>query len=210
MRRTTLHIFAACVVSALACASSSCKRETRSFHVPPAAALAPEQVPVNNRVRPGPAAEPSVASSQPVNIVSRVHEIYGTIDAANAPGMVDGQRLYAYFNCAGCHANGGGGMGPPLLDNKWYYGSQPDQVYSSILEGRPNGMPSFRGRIPDYQIWEIVAFVRSLSGQVNRGAAPGRQDHMSVPSLPPNSTPPQQSQAVPEPTTGPATRSAGQ
>ncbi len=101
-------------------------------------------------------------------------------------------------------------MGPPLLDNKWLYGSQPDQVYTTILEGRPNGMPSFRGRIPDYQIWEIVAYVRSLSGLANRQAASGRQDHMSVPELPPNSTPAPKPEVQPPPTTGPATRGAGE
>jgi cytochrome c oxidase cbb3-type subunit 3 len=205
----TPHILRICLIATFVpTAALSCKREARSFNVPPAAALAPEQVPFNNPVRPGTGAEMTEASSQPVDLDSRAHSIYGTLFPANAQAMSDGQRLYEAFNCSGCHAHGGGGMGPPLLDNKWYYGSQPDQVYASILEGRPNGMPSFRGRIPDYQIWEIVAYVRSLSGQADRNASGGREDHMAVPQLPPNSVPPQQPQAVPEPTTGPATRSA--
>src|SRR5689334_23346973 len=59
----------------------------------------------------------------------------------------EGQRLYRWYNCVGCHAHGGGGMGPPLMDAKWIYGSSPEDVYSSIVDGRPNGMPAFRGKI---------------------------------------------------------------
>ena len=66
----------------------------------------------------------------------------------NAYAVSEGKRLYNAYNCVGCHAHGGGGIGPPLLDKKWFYGSEPEQVYLSILQGRPNGMPSFRGRIP--------------------------------------------------------------
>lgn len=209
MRRIGTHILAACLLTGMTSTSFSCKREARSFHVPPSAAVAPERVSFNNRVRPGPPSELTVAASQPVNLDSRVHEIFGTMFPANAQALSDGQRLFAGYNCVGCHANGGGGMGPPLMDNKWLYGSQPDQVYTSILEGRANGMPSFRGRIPDFQIWEIVAYVRSQSGLANRNAASGRTDQMSVPELPPNSMPPGKPEVQPAPTTGPATRSAG-
>jgi cytochrome c oxidase cbb3-type subunit 3 len=96
----------------------------------------------------------------------------------NAYALSEGKQLYSYFNCVGCHANGGGGMGPALMDDKWIYGSDPEQIFASIVEGRPNGMPSWRGRIPDYQVWMLAAYVRSLSGLVPKDAAPGRSDHM--------------------------------
>lgn len=76
-----------------------------------------------------------------------------------------GKQLYAAMNCVGCHSHGGGGMGPPLMDNRWIYGSSIEHIVSSVREGRPNGMPSFRGRIPDEQIWQIAAYVRSLSNR---------------------------------------------
>ena len=66
------------------------------------------------------------------------------------------------------------------MDDKWIYGSQPDNLFATIVEGRPNGMPSFRGKLPDYQIWQLAAYVRSLSGQVPKDAAPGRNDNMQV------------------------------
>lgn len=76
-----------------------------------------------------------------------------------------GRQLYTAMNCVGCHSHGGGGMGPALMDDRWIYGSSIEHIFSSIREGRPNGMPSFRGRLPDEQIWQISAFVRSLPDQ---------------------------------------------
>ena len=29
------------------------------------------------------------------------------------------------------------------MDAEWIYGSHPEQIYSDIVQGRPNGMPSF-------------------------------------------------------------------
>jgi cytochrome c oxidase cbb3-type subunit III len=72
-------------------------------------------------------------------------------------------RLYKQFNCTGCHFNGGGGIGPPLMDDQWIYGGRLDQIYNSIYQGRPNGMPAWGGKIADDQIWQIATYVRSMS-----------------------------------------------
>jgi cytochrome c oxidase cbb3-type subunit 3 len=40
-------------------------------------------------------------------------------------------------------------------------------------------MPAFRGRIPDDQVWQLVAYVRSLSGQLRKDVAPSRSDSLS-------------------------------
>lgn len=97
----------------------------------------------------------------------------------SAYAVSEGKRLFNEFNCVGCHSNGGGGIGPPLMDSQWIYGGEPANIFASIMEGRPNGMPAWRGRIPEDQGWEIVAYVRSLSGQLTKDVAPGRSDHMS-------------------------------
>ena len=96
----------------------------------------------------------------------------------NAYALGEGKRLFSQFNCVGCHGNGGGGMGPPLLDAQWLYGYEQEQVFATIVEGRPNGMPSWGGKIPEYQIWQLAAYVRSMSGLVRKDAAPGRNDDM--------------------------------
>jgi cytochrome c oxidase cbb3-type subunit III len=77
----------------------------------------------------------------------------------------EGKRLYGWFNCAGCHgAIGGGAIGPPLRDRSWIYGGDAGQIYQTILEGRPNGMPAYGGRLPEDAAWKIVAYVQSLGG----------------------------------------------
>jgi cytochrome c oxidase cbb3-type subunit III len=91
-----------------------------------------------------------------------------------------GKRLFRWYNCSGCHSNGGGGMGPPLMDAKWRYGASGAEIVQSILEGRPNGMPSFAGRIPPDQAWQLAVYIRSMSGQLRTDVAPNRSDSMSV------------------------------
>jgi cytochrome c oxidase cbb3-type subunit 3 len=71
-------------------------------------------------------------------------------------------------------------MGPALMDDRWIYGSQPQNIYSTIVEGRPNGMPSFRQKIPDHQVWQLSAYVRSLSGQLPKDVSPTRSDDMNA------------------------------
>jgi cytochrome c oxidase cbb3-type subunit III len=98
----------------------------------------------------------------------------------NAYGVSQGKTLYNQYNCSGCHFQGGGGIGPPLMDADWIYGSRPENIFETIAEGRPNGMPSFGGKIPTDQIWQIVAYVRSMSGLLRKDVAPGRSDAMQV------------------------------
>src|SRR3954470_6975295 len=128
-----------------------------------------------------PAAPTTMVSQVPLqpgpNVVEDTTE--GPYDD-NAYGTTEGQVLFEQMNCAGCHANGGGGMGPALMDDQWIYGSRPDQIFATIAEGRPNGMPTWKYRLNDQQIWRLVAYVRSLSGLTPKSARPGRDDHMNV------------------------------
>jgi cytochrome c oxidase cbb3-type subunit 3 len=87
----------------------------------------------------------------------------GAYYEGNAQMIAAGERYFKWYNCSGCHFNGGGGIGPALMDNSWIYGDRIDQIYHSIADGRPNGMPTWRGKIPDAQIWQLAAYVKSLS-----------------------------------------------
>lgn len=98
----------------------------------------------------------------------------------NAFAIAQGQQLYTWMNCAGCHSHGGGGMGPPLMDDQWRYGGRIDQIAATIAEGRPNGMPAWRGKLTQDQIWKLAAYVRSLSGQPSKDAVSSRADAMSA------------------------------
>ena len=98
----------------------------------------------------------------------------------NAPALAEGQRLFSWMNCVGCHSHGGGGMGPALMDEEWRYGGRLDQIAATIIEGRPNGMPSFRGKLTEDQVWKLAAYVRSLSGQPSKDVVSSRADQMSA------------------------------
>jgi len=98
----------------------------------------------------------------------------------NAYALSQGQKLFEQYNCSGCHFHGGGGIGPALMDDEWIYGSTPAKVYASIAEGRPNGMPSFGGRIPADQVWKLVVYVRSLSNLEPPAAISPRSDEMEA------------------------------
>jgi cytochrome c oxidase cbb3-type subunit III len=97
----------------------------------------------------------------------------------NAPALAQGQQLYLQMNCVGCHFHGGGGMGPALMDDKWRYGGRIDQIAATIAEGRPNGMPAWRDKLTSDQIWQLAAYVRSMSGQVPKDAVSSRADEVS-------------------------------
>jgi cytochrome c oxidase cbb3-type subunit 3 len=98
----------------------------------------------------------------------------------NAPAIAEGQFLYTRMNCVGCHSHGGGGMGPPLMDDEWRYGGRIDQIAATIAEGRPQGMPAWRGKLTDDQIWKLAAYVRTLSGQPSKDAVSSRSESMSA------------------------------
>jgi len=98
----------------------------------------------------------------------------------NAPAIAEGQQLFSQMNCVGCHSHGGGGMGVALMDDEWRYGGRIDQIATSIAEGRPNGMPSWRSKLTDDQIWKLAAYVRSLSGQPSKDAVSSRSESMSA------------------------------
>jgi mono/diheme cytochrome c family protein len=84
-------------------------------------------------------------------------------DEPDEETLTEGRTLYNQYNCSGCHAAGGGAIGPALMDTEWIYGDGLDNIFYTIVEGRPQGMPAFRGRIPDGQVRTIAQYVQSLS-----------------------------------------------
>jgi cytochrome c oxidase cbb3-type subunit 3 len=157
---------------------SSCKKEQRAFNADPMKGAGNQPVQVSD-LAPGP------DHTKVPDVVDKYEN--------NAWNMAEGKKLFQMYNCVGCHANGGGGMGPALIDSKWLYGYEPQQIYATIIQGRPNGMPSFRGKIPEDQVWKLVAYVRSLGGLTNTGVEAGRGDDLK--GKPPENTMPQQTPA---------------
>jgi cytochrome c oxidase cbb3-type subunit 3 len=91
----------------------------------------------------------------------------------SATSVAEGKRLFAAMNCAGCHGyDGSGGMGPDLTDRYWRYGGRPGDLYHTIFEGRPKGMPGFGQAVTAQDIWKLAAYVRSLQGSPGGATTP--------------------------------------
>jgi cytochrome c oxidase cbb3-type subunit 3 len=153
---------------AISTALAGCIREKREFESPPSTAPEDNAKLTSVLAGGGPALQPGLQARAD-----------GARDEENAYSVNQGKRLFRWYNCSGCHAGGGGNMGPPLMDKEWLYGDRPAEIYASIVEGRPKGMPAFGGRIPDDQLWQIVAYVRSMSGQLRKDVAPSRSDSLA-------------------------------
>jgi cytochrome c oxidase cbb3-type subunit 3 len=98
----------------------------------------------------------------------------------DAYDVAQGKQLYGSMNCSGCHAHGGGGIGPALTDRLWIYGGNIQQIYFTIRDGRRNGMPAWKNRVTDQQIWQLAAYVRSLGRYVRKDVATSRDDSLQI------------------------------
>jgi cytochrome c oxidase cbb3-type subunit 3 len=187
---------AACIAlaSLLALLAAGCEREARRFTTPAGNESASLSAQRAGSLQP--ALPLTGAVQQPASNLSPYEE--------NAFAVNQGKRLYRWYNSNGCHGNGGGGIGPALMDSQWKYGSEPAAIFASITQGRPQGMPSFGGHIPDDQVWQIVAYVRSMSGQLRKDVAPSRGDAI-YPGNPENARP----RATPQPDQSPPSRPPG-
>lgn len=96
----------------------------------------------------------------------------------NAYQLSEGKRLYEWFNCDGCHAQGGGGAGPALFDGNWLYGGDIVDLVATIRDGRPNGMPPFRDKLPIEQLWQLAGYVQAMADNMASGSAPSRNDRL--------------------------------
>jgi cytochrome c oxidase cbb3-type subunit 3 len=149
---------------AIALLLAACKREERNFRSDPPVAAALDQV----AVMPG-----GISGAPPA-----VDRAQGHPFASNAYELSEGKRLFTWFNCSGCHAQGGGASGPALTDAWWRYGPNAVSVFVSIRDGRPQGMPAFRDKLTAEQTWQLAYYVRSLGNSAPQTASPNRNDDM--------------------------------
>ena len=128
----TLHRRPCC--SSRSPASAACKRETRDVSRESAAVDGHHDVAVSD-LHPGGGSPPA----EPIEYAVR----------AERRGAQRRQAaVHARTTASVATRNGGGGMGPALIDEQWSYGHEADQIYRTILEGRPNGMPAFARQDP--------------------------------------------------------------
>ena len=97
---------------------------------------------------------------------------YNSATAKSTPDEFAATRTLYEKNCKLCHgANGEGG--PVKLDDgtklkvpslrEGHALKHPDSDFVKQITKGGDGMPAFGGKIPDYQVWQLVTYVRSLS-----------------------------------------------
>jgi cytochrome c oxidase cbb3-type subunit 3 len=160
MTAATRAIMSIIVLTALA----GCKREVRSLRPDPPVAEALNHVePMSDRIG---------------GAVPRVLPALDDPYENNAWELNQGKRLYTWFNCKGCHADGGGASGPALMRGWWRHGPDEVSIFLSIRDGRQVGMPPFGDRLTTEQIWELTGYVRAIGAWSSTTAAPSRNDEM--------------------------------
>lgn len=97
------------------------------------------------------------------------------------PLVVRGGRLFRTLGCSGCHMGSGVVRAPPLeglygkpvpLNNGNVVTANDQYLHDSILypkrqiaAGYPDVMPSFEGQVSEEQIFDIVAYIKSLENK---------------------------------------------
>jgi mono/diheme cytochrome c family protein len=79
--------------------------------------------------------------------------------------VVEGRKLYLTYGCVGCHGvGGGGGMGKPILDDEWIFGSDDETLFKLIRGDIPKQtMPSAIGKVlTDEQVRQVIVYVRFI------------------------------------------------
>jgi mono/diheme cytochrome c family protein len=79
--------------------------------------------------------------------------------------VVEGRKLYLTYGCVGCHGvTGGGGMGKPILDDQWIFGSDDATLFKLIRGEVPKQtMPNAIGKVlTDDQIKQVILYVRFI------------------------------------------------
>ncbi len=65
--------------------------------------------------------------------------------------------------CVACHtAEGTGLVGPSLVDPYWKYGNSDAELFTTVSEGRPLGMPPWGPQLGTEKIWQVLAFMETL------------------------------------------------
>ena len=82
----------------------------------------------------------------------------------NADAIAIGKKSYIQVGCQGCHGGGGGGgMATSLIDDSWKFGSDDETLFKLIKGQIPEQtMPTVYSALPDEQVWQILAFIRTL------------------------------------------------
>lgn len=86
--------------------------------------------------------------------------------------IAEGQKLFV-ASCSGCHGtHAEGGRGPNLADGSIVRRTDDEHLFGAIHNGVPGAnMPAFN--LPGTQIWQLLAYIHSLSSPAAESHVPG-------------------------------------
>src|SRR3954467_5306967 len=95
--------------------------------------------------------------------------------ASSPESIASGAKAFGRY-CAACHGKEGQGDGPGgaklnpkpsnLADADWKHGSSDGEIYAVIHDGvKDTGMKGFASRMTEHELWDLINYVRSLSGK---------------------------------------------
>jgi len=104
-----------------------------------------------------------------LSVISAQHAVAGPVNVPSADELRNAEWIKAgrsrfVRTCAYCHGQRGeGGKNDPFEEReKW----DPVEIFTTISEGRiagANAMPSWKESFKESEIWELVAYIKSLS-----------------------------------------------
>lgn len=90
---------------------------------------------------------------------------------SNESSVAEGRKIYL-LNCASCHGPAGkgdgsmalaGGTPSNLTDETWDHGSSDGEIFVVIRDGVSSDMESYKDKLTEKQMWQLVNYIRSLS-----------------------------------------------
>lgn len=98
------------------------------------------------------AAQKAVAASQPTTNPYR----------GNAAAIAEGKEVFTTI-CAACHKPDASGLvGPSLVDPYWKYGHTDADLFQTVTQGRPGGMPPWGPQLGSEKVWKVLAYLETL------------------------------------------------
>ena len=101
----------------------------------------------------------------------------------DAAAIAEGQQVFAQI-CVACHkADASGLVGPSLVDPYWKYGHSDAELFATVMEGRPGGMPAWGAQLGSEKVWRALAYLETLPKSDAPGV--GAPDYVPPPAPPP-------------------------
>ncbi|MBU3078969.1 PQQ-binding-like beta-propeller repeat protein [Sphingomonas quercus] len=117
----------------------------------------------------------TLATGLMVNAQPAANDLSANPFANDSTAPAQGRAIFD-STCSACHGTGAGGSerAPALNSGIFQHGGSDNDIFQTIRSGVPNTMmPSFSA-LPTDDVWKLVTYIKSLSGQAGpRGVATG-------------------------------------